>query len=135
MALILGQILRGVRRLVARFKSLRSPMSVLVMQAFCHESILADAFHTYMNICVPVQIARLGGIEALLTAMKELPAHPEVQQQACLALYNLSLSPESRAQIARLGAEEQVRRAMAAANATEDTKKWGQVLLDRLARC
>jgi len=31
--------------------------------------------------------------------------------------------------------EEHVRRAMAAANATEDTKKWGQVLLDKLARC
>ena len=35
------------------------------------------------------------------------------------------------------GGEEQIRRAMAAANATENTvtKKWGQVLLDKLARC
>jgi len=33
------------------------------------------------------------------------------------------------------GGEEQIRHAMAAANATENTKKWGQVLLDKLARC
>ena len=35
--------------------------------------------------------------------------------------------------ISKLGSKDQVRRAMAAANATEDTKKWGQKLLDRLA--
>ena len=33
------------------------------------------------------------------------------------------------------GAKDQVRRAMAAANATDDTKKYGQMLLDKLAQC
>ena len=59
----------------------------------------------------------------------------EVQKQACGALFNLSLVAENKVKISNLGASDQVRRAMAAANATEDTKKWGQWLLDRLAQC
>ena len=43
---------------------------------------------------------------------------------------------ENRAQITGGGGgEEQVRRAKAAANTTENTKKWGQMLLNRLAQC
>jgi hypothetical protein len=43
---------------------------------------------------------------------------------------------ENRAQITGWGGgEEQVRRAKAAANTTENTKKRGQMLLSRLAQC
>ena len=92
-----------------------------VQNAFCSTSALFGA--------------NLGGIEALLKAMKDHPTITEVQQQACAALYNLSGNAENKVKISNLGAEEHVRRAMAAANATEDTKKWGQWLLDRLAQC
>jgi len=53
---------------------------------------------------------------------------------ACAALLNIGTSNRDRQQrIKRAGAAEQVGRAMAASNATDDTKKWGQMLLDRLA--
>ena len=78
-------------------------------------------------------------IEALLKVMKDHPAHPGVQEQACWALCNLGTGPGSTTNLQRrikaTGAEEPVRRAMAAANATEKTKEKGQKLLDRLARC
>ena len=81
-----------------------------------------------------VQIAALGGIETLLKAMEEHPAHSVVQEEACAALLNLGTSNRDMQQrIKRAGAAEQVGRAMAASNATDDTKKWGQILLDRLA--
>ena len=54
---------------------------------------------------------------------------------ACMALYNLSLVAENKGKISKLGAKEQVRRAMAAANAADETKKLGQLLLDKLAQC
>jgi len=80
-------------------------------------------------------IARLGSIEAILKAMKELLHRRGVQEQACGALFNLSFNAQNKVKLASLGGEEQVRRAMAAENATEDTKKYGQMLLDRLAQC
>ena len=58
-----------------------------------------------------------------------------MQEKACGALCNISHNPENQGKISKLGAEDPVRRAMAAANATENTKKWGQNLLDRLAQC
>ena len=67
--------------------------------------------------------------------MKDHPAHPGVQEKACAALLNLSGNAENKVKIANLGASDPVRRAMAAANATENTKEWGQMLLDRLAQC
>ena len=76
-------------------------------------------------------ISNLGVIEALLKAMKDHPAHPGVQEGACGALFNLSY----KVKISKLGASAPVRRAMAAANATENTKEWGQKLLDKLAQC
>jgi len=86
------------------------------------------------NADIQVNIAALGGIEALLKAMEEHPAHAGVQEQACAALLNIGTSNRDRQQrIKRAGAAEQVGRAMAASNATDDTKKWGQMLLDRLA--
>ena len=81
------------------------------------------------------QECRVGGIEALVTAMQGHAADPGVQEEACWALFNLSLVAENKVKISKLGASEPVRRAMAAANATENTKKWGQMLLDKLAQC
>ena len=81
------------------------------------------------------KISNLGGIEALLKAIKDHPTVPEVQKRACAALFNLSLVAENKVKISKLGAKESVRRAMAAANATEVTKEWGQELLNRLAQC
>ena len=79
-------------------------------------------------------IAQVGGIEALVTAMQGHATDPGVQEQACAALLNLSSNnPENKVKISNLGSEEHVRRAMAAANATEVTKRLGQWLLDRLA--
>ena len=94
---------------------------------------LADLTHN--NAENQVKIPNLGGIEALLKAMQDHPAHPEVQQAVCGALFNLSLVAENKVKISNLGVEEEIRRAMAAANATENTKKWGQNLLNRLAQC
>jgi hypothetical protein len=86
------------------------------------------------NADIQVNIAALGGIDDLLKAMEEHPAHAGVQEQACAALLNIGTSNRDRQQrIKRAGAAEQVGRAMAASNATDDTKKWGQMLLDRLA--
>ena len=83
-----------------------------------------------------VKLSNLGVIEALLKAMKDHPAHPGVQEGACGALFNLSANnAQNKVKISNLGAEDPVRRAMAAANAADDTKKYGQKLLDKLAQC
>ena len=42
---------------------------------------------------------------------------------------------ENNVKISNLGVEEEIRRAMAAANATEKTKEKGQKLLNKLAQC
>ena len=83
----------------------------------------------------PRLIANLGAIQALLKAMKEHPSEKEVQKQACWALYNLSFNAENKTRIKKEGGEEVVRRAIAAHNATDYTKKKGQELLDNLAQC
>ena len=67
--------------------------------------------------------------------MKELLHRRGVQEQACGALFNLSFNAQNKVKISNLGAKDQVRRAMAAANATEKTKERGQDLLDDLAQC
>jgi len=46
------------------------------------------------------QIAGLGGIEALVTAMKEHPAHAGVQEEACATLRNLTVNADNRGKIA-----------------------------------
>ena len=92
------------------------------------------AHFTLNNADNKVKVAALGGIQALLKAMDEHPESVDVQEQACAALLNIGTSNGDRQQrIKRAGAAEQVGRAMAASNATDDTKKWGQMLLDRLA--
>ena len=81
-----------------------------------------------------MKIAKLGGIELILKAMKDHPTITGVQEQAYGALLNIGRSNRDLQQrIKRAGAEEEVRRAMAASNATEEVKGIGQELLDRLA--
>jgi hypothetical protein len=80
-------------------------------------------------------IANLGGIQALLKAMKEHPSEAKVQERAWDALYILSSNDDTKALIKKEGGEELVRRAISAPNATDYTKKWGQMLLNNLAQC
>ena len=104
-----------------------------------HPGVQEEACQALRNLTAnpenDVKLSNLGGIEALLKAMKDHPTVPGVQEQACAALNNLSGNAENKVKISKLGSKDQVRRAMAAANATENTKKWGQKLLDRLAQC
>ena len=104
-------------------------MAVKLVHGYCRP--LIRAAHS------PLEIARLGGIQAHVTAIKEHPTHAVVQEEACGTLLTLAAGDdENRAQITGGGGgEEQVRRAKAAANTTENTKKWGQMLLNRLAQC
>ena len=81
-----------------------------------------------------VKIAKLGGIELILKVMKDHPTIAGVQEYACYALLHIGWSNRDLQQrIKKEGAEQEVRKAMSASNATADTKKWGQQLLDRLA--
>jgi len=88
-----------------------------------------------------VEIANLGGIEALLKAMKEHASEAKVQEYACGALLvpgipvdeGLAGNADNKALIKREGGEEVVRRAMAAANATDNTKDYGLALLSHLS--
>ena len=82
-----------------------------------------------------VKIAAQGGIEALLKAMKEHPTIAGVQEKACWALLHIGWSNNDLQQrIKKAGAEQEVRKAMAASNATAIAKEKGQQLLDRLAK-
>ena len=82
-----------------------------------------------------VTIANLGGIQAILKTMKEHPSEEEVQANACTALNTLSWNDENTTLIKKEGGGEAVRRAMAAPNATDYTRDWGQKVLDKLALC
>ena len=65
-------------------------------------------------------------------SMKQHPTFPAVRRAGRCST---SPSTENKVKISALGVWERVGRAMGAANATENTKKWGQELLNRLARC
>ena len=89
---------------------------------------------TLCNLGKALEIANLGGIQAILKAMKDHATEAKVQEKACLALDYLSAYAENKALMMGGGGEEVVRTAMAAANATDNTKKHGQKLLDALAQ-
>ena len=58
-----------------------------------------------------------------------------VMQEACSALHNIGVSDEAlQKRIKDAGAEPLVRAAVAAPDATDDTKKYGQMLLDKLGK-
>ena len=80
-------------------------------------------------------IAAAGGIEAILQAMRQHPTHANVQEYGCWSLGNIGWSdPQLQKQIKQAGAEATVQAAMAAPNATADTKNWGGELLEKLKK-
>ena len=82
------------------------------------------------------RIAAAGGIEAVVRVMGEHQANAAVMQDACWALGNIGWSDEAlQKRIKDAGAEPLVRAAVAAPDATDNTKKYGQRLLDKLMVC
>jgi len=79
-----------------------------------------------------VRIAAEGGVGAIVSAMQHHPTHAKIQETACGALFNLTHNNDNKAKAKSAGAEDAVKRAMALQDATADTKKWGQIVLDRL---
>ena len=79
-------------------------------------------------------LAAAGGIEALTAVLHEHAANAEVMQYACGALYNIGWSDRAlQKRIWEAGAEPVVRAAVNAPDATADTRREGQRLLDKLA--
>ena len=80
-----------------------------------------------------MKIAEEGGIKVIVAAMHGHTANAVVQEYACGALYNIGWSNKGlQQQIKSEGAEEVVQRAMRSSNATANTKKFGQHLLNNL---
>ena len=80
-------------------------------------------------------VAAAGGIEALVRVMGEHQANAAVMENACFALYNIGRSDEAlQKRINDAGAEPLVRAAVAAPDATDATKEYGQKLLDKLGK-
>ena len=104
-------------------------MAVKLVHGYCRPLIWAAHSHG------PLEIARLGGIEAILKAMDEHPKSAGVQEKACAALLNIGRSNEDlQERIKKAGAEAKVRRAMAAPNAIAQAMELGKQLLDRLGK-
>ena len=84
-------------------------------------------------------IAAAGGIEAVVRVMGEHQANAAVMEEACWALCNIGIGPGSdqalQKRIKDAGAEPLVRAAVAALDASYETKEKGQMLLDRLMVC
>ena len=80
------------------------------------------------------RIAAAGGIEAAVGAMSVHRGVADVQEVGCRVLCNLGTGPGASRDlqqcIKRANAEEAVRRAMASDDASADTRKAGQQLLD-----
>ena len=82
------------------------------------------------------KVAALGGIEAIVQAMGAHREHAGVQEAACGALCNLTINNNAnKTKIKQAGGEEMVKRAVAAPNATANTKDYGQRVLNALSRC
>ena len=80
-------------------------------------------------------IAAAGGIDAVVRVMGEHQANAAVMEEACWALRSIGGSDEAlQKRIKDAGAEPLVRAAVAAPDATDDTKREGQWLLDKLGK-
>ena len=80
-------------------------------------------------------IAAAGGIKAAVRVMGVHQANAAVMEHACWALcYFGGLDEALQQRIKDAGAEPLVRDAVAAPDATDATKKWGQKLLDKLGK-
>ena len=82
------------------------------------------------------RIAEAGGIEAVVRVLGEHQANAAVMERACWALAKIGWPyPALQKRIKDAGAEPLVRAAVAAPDATRDTKRFGQELLDKLLVC
>jgi formylmethanofuran dehydrogenase subunit D len=79
-----------------------------------------------------VKIAEAGGIEAVVAAMEAHKTSVLVHEPACLALWYLAAQGSLRQRIKAAGGVECVKHAVNASNATANTKRWGNNLLDKL---
>eukprot|EP00802_Teleaulax_amphioxeia_P003339 Tamp_03342.p1 GENE.Tamp_03342~~Tamp_03342.p1 ORF type:complete len:1150 (-),score=276.67 Tamp_03342:25-3474(-) len=80
------------------------------------------------------KVAALGGIEAIVQAMGAHREHAGVQEAACAALCNLAAKKDAnRTKIKQAGGKEMVKRAVAAPNATPETKELGLRVLKILS--
>ena len=93
---------------------------------------------THNNDANQALIVAAQGIEAVVRVLGEHQANAAVMEPACLALCNIGIGPgldqALQKRIKDAGAEPLVRAAVAAPDATDDTKKWGQKLLDKLGK-
>ena len=78
------------------------------------------------------RIASAGGIEAVVEAMTAHRDAESVQQRACWALLKLAKDTGALARMRAAGSVRLIRAAMAASDASENTKKWGRELLEKL---
>ena len=82
-----------------------------------------------------VLIAKEGGIRLILAALDKHAEHAGVVEQACGALCSTGNSDKAlQKSIKDAGAEQLVRAAVGRSNASSNTRKWGQRLLDKLAQ-
>ena len=78
------------------------------------------------------RIAAVGGVEAVVRVFGEHQGSAAVIEQACKTLFNIGWSDQAlQKRIKDAGAEPLVRAALAAPDATDGTKNWGQRLLDK----
>ena len=75
------------------------------------------------------------GIERFAELLQRFPDDAGLQEWAVSALFNLSFAgPAAQERLKALGVETPVRAAMERPDATADTKKWGQKLLNKLPK-
>ena len=102
----------------------------VVEQACWAVSLLAGC-----NDTDTVLIATEGGIPLILAALDNHAKHAGVVEEACWALNNVGSSDKTvQKSIKDAGAEKMVRTAVGWSDATANTKKYGQQLLDKLAK-
>ena len=104
-----------------------------------HAGVVENACAAVKNLAVNdenrVLIAKEGGIPLILAALDNHAKHAGVVENACWALCNIGWSDKTvQKSIKDAGASKLVRAAVARLDATADTKKYGQMLLDKLAQ-
>ena len=82
-----------------------------------------------------IAIAKAGGIERLMAALRTHADHAGVVEAACGVLGNVGWTDKAlQKSIKDAGAEKVLHAAVARANATGNTKQWGQQLLGKLSK-
>ena len=93
------------------------------------EQACAAVRNLAVNADNKVLIAKEGGIRRLLAALDKHAEHAGVVERACGALGNIGNSDEA---LQKSITEQLVRAAVGRSNASSNTRKWGQRLLDKL---